>query len=178
MNYNKIAKVVYPFSYTFLDYPNNESGAILIYFLGCNHNCKNCQNADFQNYDYVSDYTKEFNMKEFYKEIESACKKNNTNKIIFSGGDPLSPYHLDFVRTFLKKYCSIFDIIVYTGYGIDYIKKHKVEGFKFIKTEKYKENESQESIKTDSYIQFASRNQVLYNNLYMPVSRNGRHYFR
>jgi anaerobic ribonucleoside-triphosphate reductase activating protein len=35
-------------SYTFLDYPDNISQAVLVYFSGCDNACEGCQNPDLQ----------------------------------------------------------------------------------------------------------------------------------
>ena len=67
---------------------------------------------------------------------------------------------------------------VYDNLLVNYVKENNVKGFKFIKCNVYKENIKQSSEKTDDYIQFASRNQKLYDSNFKLLSKNGRFYFK
>ena len=72
---------------TFLDYPDNESLSIIVFTQGCSHGCKGCHNFELQKRDesYAISYSN------FLNRILDFCKRSNTNKVVFSGGDPL--YH-------------------------------------------------------------------------------------
>lgn len=155
---------------TFLDYPDNESLAVIFYMNGCEHNCLNCQNKDLQK---SSKYSKTI-----INEIIDYCNRNNTNKIVLSGGDPLYKTNIDLTNKIIDTYKDKYDICIYTGYDIEYIKKVLHFGFKFIKSGKYVEQFKQLSEKTDEYIQLASSNQNFYNNCYIQISQNGKLFFK
>lgn len=168
--------IIYPLKTTFLDYPDNESEAILIFIMGCRHFCKNCQNSEFKYKDYNIG-TKKIEVKELFSEIESLANRINSNKVVLSGGDPLYEYNVDDVRKLLKLGKSKYDFMIYTGHSMNYIKKSMIDGFKYIKCGIYQEDKKQTSEKTDDYIKFASSNQNLYDANYFQISENGIYYF-
>jgi len=169
---NETTKIIDPFGITWLDYPDNESLAVIVYFLGCENNCVNCHNPTFKYPD--NPKARNVTIKQLYNDLFEFCKKHQTYKIIFTGGDPCSSYNIDFVRRFVSSYGNIFNICIYTGYDIAEVKKKEIKGFTYIKTGPYKEELKQESLKTDDYIQLASTNQEFYNKNYSLKSRNGR----
>lgn len=169
-----MTKVLFPFSQTFLDYPDNENQAILIYMTGCDNSCKGCHNIQFKNPNV--DNSVEFSIEEIISNIEKLSKRIQSNKVVLSGGDPLSKYNIETTKILLK--CKEFDYCVYTGHDIEYVKKNEVSGFKFVKCGNYLEEFKQESSKTDDYIKFASTNQELYNEEYKKISLNGVYYFK
>jgi hypothetical protein len=173
-----IIKVLYPFSYTWLDYPDRDSYCVYVSCLGCDNFCSNCHNTILQNYntDKINEkiHIKVFSVTEFYEELKKFCIKSKDNKVVLGGADFLYSLNIEFTKQFVKSYGNIFDICIYTGYDIQFIKQNNIKGFKFIKVGKYDESLKQEAIKTDSYLQLASTNQEIYNQNYNLVSRNGR----
>lgn len=165
------ANILYPFGATFLDYPDNISRAVIVYFMGCEHNCDGCHNPEFQISDYIK--SKKVSINQFYNDLFEQCKRENTNKVVFSGGDSLSPLNRDFTRLFLNKYGNVFDICIYTGYNIGLVKMMNIKGFKFIKTGKYEKDKMQEPCQSDNFMQLASTNQEIYNENYALLTRNG-----
>ena len=100
---------------TFLDYPDDESLAVIVFFRGCRWNCPNCQNKALQNYEGEG-----ISITEAYNLITSKCKRAGTNKIVFSGGDPFyKPTEIIALINILEDY----DICVYTGYTIEEIER-------------------------------------------------------
>lgn len=173
---NITTRIIPPTFLTWLDYPDDESQALVIFFMGCEHNCEGCQNQIFQARDYKD--ARDYTIKQLYNEVYDICYRNKTNKIILSGGDSLHPLNQEFTKQFVKSYGNIFDICIYTGYEMDQVKLKDVKGFDFIKTGKYEESLKQISTKTDDYIQLSSTNQQIYNRNFNLVSRNGRMYFK
>lgn len=165
------ANILYPFGATFLDYPDNQSRSVIVYFMGCEHMCDGCHNPEFQSK--VHSKSKEVNINQFYNDLFEYCKRENTNKIVFSGGDPLSPYNRDFTRLFLNKYGNVFDVCIYTGYTVELVKMMSIKGFKFIKVGKFEKDKFQESCQSDNFMQLASTNQEIYNENYALLTRNG-----
>lgn len=169
-----MTRILQPIQTTWLDYPDNESLAVIVCMMGCDNGCYLCQNPDFQN-PFYPNFTKEYTAENFTKEIEYLCERNLTNKIVLSGGDPLAPCNINFTKEFLDK--TYLDVCIYTGHSIEYVKEHNIEGFKFIKCGKFEYDKLRESFKTDELIQFASPNQALYDGEYKLLSKNGIYKF-
>ena len=164
-------KILFPIKETFIDYPDNESNALIIYFMGCSHNCGGCQNPDFQNMHYNNN-TINVDSNILDSIIQDGFKRYNTNKIVLSGGDPLYSKNIEYTKELVLKY----DVCIYTGYEMEYVHKF-ISGYKFIKCGKYIEELHQLSEKTNQYIKFASTNQKLYNSKEKLLSVNGIYYF-
>jgi organic radical activating enzyme len=154
---------------SFLDYPDNKSHSIIIYIMGCEHACSNCQNVQFQNIDY--EFCNNVNVKDILELIKHFSNKFRTNKVVLSGGDPLYKKNIAEVKEILLD--RNYNFMVYTGYNIDYVIKNNVSGFKFIKCGKYQENLKQKSEKTDDFLILASKNQKIYNENFKLVSNEG-----
>lgn len=160
---------------SFIDYPDNESLCLCVVMMGCVHNCKGCQNPLFQNSNYANG-TRTVSVKDLCLELKELCRRNETNKICLSGGDPLSPFNISFTKELLKE-LKEYDVCIYTGYDIDYVMKNDVRGFKFIKCGKFDLSQKRDSEKDDEKIIFASPNQSLYNSEYKLLSKSGIYYF-
>lgn len=173
MIYNITAQIHNVLKETWLDYPDDESSAILVYFYGCYNDCYGCHNTQFKftnNIPYI-------NVKQFYELLIKESYRYKTTHIVFSGGDCLSKNNIDFTKEFLNLYSNLFDICIYTGLTIEEVKQNKVEGFKYIKVGKYDKDLKQESIKTDEYFQLASSNQEIYDNTFRLLSDKGKMQF-
>ena len=157
---------------TFIDYPTVDDWAVIFYFAGCCNNCSNCQNRELQNPDYKGGMIIQ-DEEGLYNLVKEICKKQDTTKIVLSGGDPLYPANREIVKNFLNKYGSLYDICIYTGYSIDDVKEFGIQNFKFIKCGRYDETRKQISEKTEDHIQLASTNQNFYNAKYEQLSQNG-----
>jgi organic radical activating enzyme len=174
MTKNYTANII--FSSTFLDYPDNSSHAVIAYMMGCNNNCKNCHNYRFKDRVIYDDEVKTYNVYDFCKEVRKRLSANRTNKLVLSGGDPLSSFNLDFTKELLsnKSFCNSCEICIYTGYDIEYVKENNLPStFKFIKCGLYDENLSQKSKKVSEKFVLASKNQEIYNNRYEKLSVSG-----
>ena len=171
-----MVKILNNFTASFIDYPDNESSAVCVVMMGCEHHCPNCHNKDFQNYDY-SEGVIECSAEELYKIVKKECERNLTNKVVLTGGDVLAPLNIAYTKQFLTVAKDL-DICVYTGYDIDYVIKNEVTGYKFVKCGVYREDLKQPSEKTDEYMQFASINQRLYDGFNNLLSENGRYNFQ
>ena len=169
-----MVKILYPAMPTWLDYPDKENLAVCVCMMGCDNGCIGCQNPEFQNPQYLS-FTRDYTVDSFIEYINELCERNQTNKVVLSGGDPLSCFNIDFTKEFLSKTDK--DVCIYTGHDIDYVKEHQVKGFKYIKCGKYDHTNKQESYKTDYVMQFASPNQILYDDLCIELSVNGVYKF-
>lgn len=176
---NPILSYLYPFQESWVDYPDNESLALSIYFLGCEHNCVGCSNPELQDKLYNHPHVHiESTIKHIIDKIYSDANRSCTNKLVFIGGDPFFSLNIDNTKNILKKLQFDFDMCVYTGYSVEYAQNYNVSGFKFLKTGVYKQDLSQISEKTDEYMQFASKNQKLYDSNFQLLSNDGRYYFK
>lgn len=157
------------FDCTFIDYPSPNDWANIFYFSGCSHFCKSCQNQELQNYNIGEHYSVEA----LNTLISTLSKKNQTNKVVFSGGDPLHPRNIKDIKYFLQQYGNLYDICIYTGFEIDYVKQNKITGFKFIKCGKYIESQKRKSGNFEKEFILASPNQNFYDSNYRQLSKEG-----
>lgn len=158
---------------TFLDYPDPEGSAVILFMSGCIHCCPGCQNPELQQ-SVKYDETKE----SLCNRIVEFSKRSDTNKLVLSGGDPLAPKNIEYTKYILETLGISFDICIYTGYSYSDIKKFGLAGYKYIKCGKFDILHKQNSFKTDEMIQFASPNQELYEfGNDTPLTTNGVFYF-
>lgn len=169
-----MVKILQPITPTWLDYPNKEDCSLVVVMMGCDNGCPKCQNPDFKNPHFELN-TKNYTVDSLIVELEKLAKRNKTDKIVLSGGDPLSCFNIEFTKEFLLK--TKLKVCVYTGHSIDYVKLHNVKGFEFIKCGLFEEDKFQESEKTDEYMRFASTNQKLFDSNYCCLSQNGLYLF-
>lgn len=174
-------QVKYPFTLTFLDYPDSESQAILIHCVGCSNNCKECFNPELQENSCES--TKSFSPSFLLVELfNTYVKEWNLDKVVLSGGDFLDTQEKrEFLRQLFlynSQNSKQLQITLYTGYSVEVVKSEGITGFSFLKCGKYDDTKKQLSEKTDMYIQFASSNQTLYDANFNLLSDNGRYYFK
>jgi len=166
-------KIINPSTISLIDYPEQENHCLSIYFLGCEFSCKGCSNPILQNWDAEEDIKEFSTIKEFEEYIYVLTNKNKTTKICLMGGDPLYKKNIDYVKLFLERNKNKFDICIYTGYDIDFVKNQNIKGFKYIKCGRYMEYLQQVSYKSDLKIVFASSNQKLYNENFDLLSIDG-----
>ena len=163
---------------TFLDYPSPDDSAVILFLPGCSHNCLGCQNPKLQELHEEWTYEEE---QEVLQNLQRLCFRCDTNKIVLSGGDPLSPCN----RNLTIHICELlgknpvykYDICIYTGYDIEEVKEMGLSGFEFIKCGKFDAHSMRESKKTDDYIQFVNTTQNLFDKDFNQISVDGRYYF-
>ena len=161
------------FETTFLDYPSPDDMAVIVFLSGCTHNCPGCQNIALQK---VGTHTEE-EIGQIIAHIIELCERNDTNKVVLSGGDPLSPSNINVTKQVCYYLGETFDICIYTGYSVDEVKEMDIIGFKYIKCGKFDNKHLQKSEKTDDYIQFVNKTQNLYDSNYQQLSYEGRFNF-
>ena len=156
---------------TFVDYPSDSDDAVIVYFNGCSHGCDGCQNPELQEF---IPYDKEEVLSAIIEESETPPAPATKN-VVFSGGDPLFYKHLD-NTTWLIRHLKMlgYNICVYTGYDIDFVKKNNIKGFDFIKCGVYNNSLKRPSFKDDNQFVLASPNQDFYNSNYEKISNNGK----
>ena len=127
-------------------------------------------------------------MQELIERVREACLKNRTNKVVFSGGDPLFPKNVKDVALAidqLKNQYSL-DICVYTGYNIEDVKHiyknpclSELSRPTFFKCGKYLEDLKRDSWgKSDQDMKWVSTNQNLYDENFNLVSLDGVYTFK
>lgn len=158
-------------SESFLDYPDNSSLSVIFYMPGCDRKCKGCHNVNLQDSVIYKD------QQQIIDGIYNYCLKSKTNKLCLQGGDPLYKSNIDFTKIILQSLSNKVDICIYTGAEINEIKAYNLKGFKFIKCGKFDINNYVGSLKTNEYLQFASKNQQLYDKDLNLVSKDGIYYF-
>ena len=158
-------------SESFLDYPDNSSLSVVFYMPGCNRNCKGCQNSSLR------DEVKYKDVDELVTFLKNKCSASHTNKLCLQGGDPLFNRNIAVTKRILDKLSKTLDICIYTGANIDEVKKADLHGFKYIKCGIFDETKFIGSKKTDDCMQFATKNQQLYNSDLQLVSKDGIYNF-
>lgn len=157
---------------TFLDYPDNESIAVSVYYYGCEMNCPDCQNRELQNPN--SEEGIMINPTILAIKIAKACDRNDTNKVVLLGGDPFYPSNRIETIRLLNLLHDSFDVCVYTGYTREEIQKfYPYPKFKYLKAGRYDKYLAREAYKTDDEFVLASSNQAFYDENYMLLSENG-----
>ena len=154
---------------TFIDYPSPNDWAIILYFSGCDHFCNSCQNKELQKYG-IGNYITPDQLNIL---LSTLSKKFQTKKIVFSGGDPLYQNNVDDIKYFLQHYGSNYEICIYTGCDIDYVKQNNITNFKFIKCGTFDNNIKRESGNFEDKFVLASPNQNFYDANYNQLSING-----
>lgn len=158
---------VMDFEYTFLDYPDNNSEALLVRHSGCELNCKECQNVHIQDHSVGIYYSSD----SLLNLINKIMKENDIKKLVLSGGDPLSKMNLEGTK-FLLNHLDC-DVCVYTGNNVEFCKKNDVKGFTYLKCGVFDKNKLQKSFKDDNLMSLASSNQEFYDCNYNLLSEDG-----
>jgi anaerobic ribonucleoside-triphosphate reductase activating protein len=166
----KIENESYVVARTFVDFPDDDGDAVIVFLRGCDHNCKNCHSPSLQKFVKIRD------IHQLISDIELVANSDNkTNKVVLSGGDPLHPLHIEkieYISDVLKSHK--YSVCIYTGYKIDYVKSVFNGSFDFIKCGCYIEEEKQQSGKDNNGMTLASKNQNFYNRKYKRLSKNGK----
>lgn len=153
---------------TFLDYPDPEGTAIIVYMAGCPHHCPGCHSPFLQ-----QDFEYKETNQEILEKIKEYAKNADTNKIVFLGGDPLYKKNIELTTYLIDNLKDSFDICVFTGFDIDYVKKLDIKGVKYYKCGKFDITQLRQSKKTDEEYVLASPNQDFYDGEYKKLSNNG-----
>ena len=123
-----MVKILQPITSTWLDYPDKEDCSLVVVMMGCDNGCPRCQNPDFKNPNCKIN-TKEYTVESLIDELKILAKRNRTDKVVLSGGDPLSCFNIEFTKKLLLE--TDLKICIYTGHDIDYVKKHNVKGGRY-----------------------------------------------
>lgn len=153
---------------TWLDYPSPDEIAIMAFFCGCEHHCKGCHSPLLQQ-EYEYDESNE----QLLNRITEYAKRTDTNKLVFLGGDPLYSKNLPLITFLVNNLKNDFDICIFTGYDIEYVKSTGIKGVKFWKCGKFDIDNARESKKSDEEYVLASPNQNFYDDDYNLISSNG-----
>lgn len=174
---------------TFLDFPDNESLSVIVFTQGCSHGCKGCQNPSSQG----QDEDNLVDQGDFLGGIIDRCKRNQTNKVVFSGGDPL--FHEEGKEDQLKDVLKTVDFLeregyeccVYTGYTLPQVERiyedfgRGLKGPLYFKCGSYVETLKEPSWgKTDDSFVLVTKNQYFVKRtseeefLYEPLSKENR----
>lgn len=167
----KINSHGYTVERTFVDYPDDFSEAAIIYFSGCSHSCDGCQNSEFQKF---VPYNKEKALDDIIS-VSTEPPAPLTNKVVLSGGDPLFPLHFENTMWLIRHLKELdYNICIYTGFDINYVRKKSIRGVDFFKCGVYNKQLHRLSFKDDTQFVLASPNQDFYNSNYKKISNNGK----
>ena len=171
MNNYKECRLCAPFVTSFLDYPENEH-CVSMYFTGCSFDCNGCQNKVIRDPEY-NVWTRDMSAKDIMDTLCFEYERHRTKKVCLMGGDPLFHANIEITKELLK-INNFFEICLYTGNDVEFIKENDIKGFTYLKTGKYFENLLQLSEKNDKYFQLSSTNQKIYDKDLNLLSKDGR----
>ena len=109
------------------DDTNTDDYGVGVWFSGCTHHCKNCQNPMSWN----ENNGEEFSQKTIY-DIINHFKENEKfyGNLFLTGGDPLCEYNIDcctkFVKQFKETFSDKFPIWIWTGYNFEEVKDFEI----------------------------------------------------
>ena len=163
---------------TFIDYPDNSgTPAIIIFMVGCSHNCPECQNEHLQNPNLNDDTIITVDDKQFSKIIDYYADLYRTNKIVLSGGDPFFDDNKSFTINWINQNNTKYDICVYTGYTFSEIENELPSNIKYLITGRYsKDNKNRNAGKNNDNFILISKNQEIWcwtTDKYNRISKNG-----
>lgn len=153
---------------TYLDYPSPDGNSVIVYFTGCEHHCPGCHSPLLQKVDKYSESNKEI-----LDKIVDYCKRADTNKLVFLGGDPLYKNNIELTKFLVDNLNKMYDICIFTGYDIEYVKNLNLQGVKYYKCGKFDQTKLRQSKKTDDEYILASPNQNFYDGNYNLLSKDG-----
>ncbi len=163
----KIINDSYIVDSTFIDFPDNESYAVIAFLMGCPHFCDGCQNPQLQRY-------MPYDWAKLVVDIVTSSKESRTDKVVLSGGDPLMNWHIENTKRVVNKLKELgFKICVYTGFDVDFCKKNFDCEFDFLKCGCYNKKLSRPFVKNDYEMVLASSNQDFYDRNFNKLSNNG-----
>ena len=155
------------------DYPSSDDIAVVVFFTGCSMECNGCHNTQLKQHQ-----SPNISLDVLVDELQTQLHRNQTNKLVLSGGDPLDPTNIDFTKRLLSRTKPLgWDVTVFTGRSREYVIKNEVTDFMYIKCGMFDDNRFVGAEKTDSYYQLASENQMIVDVEYNELTNNGRMYF-
>ncbi len=169
----EIVQIQVPLESSFLDYPDSESEAVVVYFCGCDFSCSNCQNMVLHDIDSLDTSRLFVSVDMLYAMITESCRRHRTDKVVFLGGDPLAKRNRFFTKEFVSKYRTEFDIAIYTGYDRYEVLKMNIRYFKYLKCGEYDETKKLEANKDDFKMVLASSNQEWCDHKFDVLSKDG-----
>lgn len=163
-------KLVPKYQISFIDYPILNEWCTSLYTIGCPHNCIGCQNEELKNIEYPE--YQEFSVRFLLTALKDITQINRSKNICFVGGEPLAPWNIEFIKEFLLNNIN-YNICIYTGYDINYVKENNIKGFNFLKTGKYIESLKIPAAEKRTRFELGSSNQQLWDNNFNLISING-----
>lgn len=164
-----------PVSLTWTDFPDSSSCAVIIYFTGCGHNCKGCQNPELQKFNGTK-----FKAEELFSLVKSEAIKAHTDKVVLSGGDAFFQPWAEMDAFLRLLWEEEFQVCLYTGCDdINTLKTNFWPYVTYYKCGKYDERNKETTWgKTGDKITFVSKNQRLYNQDGKLISVGNTYYFK
>ncbi len=164
-------KLAIDFQISFIDYPILSEWCTSLYTVGCPHNCPGCHNEPLKDKDYP--HVMEMCVSEWLIAMSEFSEYNKSDNFVIVGGEPLAPWNIDSIRELLMLNTK-YNICLYTGYDVEYVKSHNIKGFKFLKTGKYDKNTHNDlPLDQNTVFNLGSSNQKLWDSQFNLISNNG-----
>ena len=167
--------VSFPLSFTFTDFPDRESAALIIFFTGCKNGCPGCHNPELQDFNYGTKIT----ATELFNKVEEMAVPKGITKIVLSGGDPYFQDEIELDLFLHLLYTNSYETCMYTGITDLVSLENKFWPYvAYYKCGKYDERvKEKEWGKFPDKMVFVTKNQRLYNRDYKQLSVDNVYYF-
>lgn len=121
-----------PLGLTFQDYPEDDAHAITVFIPGCRRGCPGCQNPSLAGEG--GENCQDIPARVLAEVVEASARRNYTDKVVLTGGDPLDPANVKSTKELLGLLKSRgLSVAVYTGAMPDEVKASGVTGFDYVK---------------------------------------------
>lgn len=101
--------------YDLINTPMADGATFTVWFAGCTHGCKGCQNKELWDFN-RGEY---FSVQELHDLIVNETRKANISTVTLLGGEPLQQDLNELHELCILLFNSNFNIWIYTGYDFD-----------------------------------------------------------
>ena len=119
--------------YDLVNTPMADEPTFTIWFAGCTHGCKGCQNKLL----WDSSKGEHFSPRELYDLIVKETQQTNIRTVTLLGGEPLQQNIYELCNLLYHLDISGYTVWVYTGYDFDEVPKDILEFADYIKCGRY-----------------------------------------
>ena len=160
-----------PLGLSFQDYPEEDSHAITVFIPGCRRGCPGCQNPSLAGEG--GEGCKDISARILAEVVAASAKRNYTDKVVLTGGDPLDPANVKSTKELLGHLkAKGLSVAIYTGAMPDEVKASGITGFNYVKCGPFLESKKNPAAgkRKNGRPELASINQQWYSGAMIPLN--------